>query len=1344
MRTLLAFLLLAVPLGAQAPYLVKDINTTYSQERASSNAQLFTAHGSRVYFIATTKAAGTELWSTDGTNTAIVADVIPGEASSNPGALRSGLGQLLFNARDVDHGTELWTTDGTAAGTKMLIDINPGPNSSEPATGVLHNNRWIFAADNGTNGRELWITDGTAAGTRMVKDLEPGVASSSPRAFAVMGNAVYFVTSTGLWKTDGTEAGTTHIAALLSARNLTTAGNRIFFEGFTSETNWELWVSDGTQAGTRMLPEILPGVQPAFSSQLSAPPTVLGNRVVFAADDGVHGRELWVSDGTDEGTHLLLDMIPGATGAFDQRGSFGVLLGDRLYFTGLDAEHGRELWSTDGTAAGTRMTFDLLAGPDGSGAFPTGVVNGKLFFVAYIGGARLWITDGTQTGTRQLNGHGESFEVYAYMRVTGNRLYFAGSTELTGNEPWVSDGTDAGTHMLANIGEDGAPSANPRMFAAADGLLFFHATEGLRNPETNVAEASLWRTDGTASGTFKLLETGQHPPELTAAGRYVFFKDPEHFGEWLISDGTLAGTQSSEEFRRRFGGGKIHALHPFGDDLFVEVGDSYGTTLWKTTPAPYMPATRLTDADASGIIEAGGRYMFFAEKYPYDVGLWITDGTPAGTHPVVPDLHVRYNLSPLAAAQGQAFFLMQRDDEEATKLWKSDGTLDGTVAIKDVPGASGFEIDSTGRRIFIIAGNALWTSDGTEAGTIELAKVKLLGSAGYEDIMKVVGDRVVFVQYDYETSKRSLWGSDGTVAGTKMLMQVYFEEVASIDGVAYFAGGDDAHGIELWTTDGTPEGTKMLLDHNPGPANSSPANFTKMGDEIYFSAYTQGTGNELWALPLTASRANVADAYAGENAQTLRFTVTLSRTSQSAVNVSYTTADLTAHTGQDYVAASGSLTFAPGELSKHVDIQLLGDTAPENNETFSLSLSNGVTATGLIEDDDTSADLGLSIELGGDESDVGARVRITNHGPRGATEVEVEYDGVPNESDATCYSCRIPQIANGDAVLTGSGGSFSSSQAWRSATVHARQSDPNSTNDTVSWTVSDFNDLVMDAAYLTPGQTAHVAATIKSYGPPPTPASTDDSVVSISSPVTGTDGVATFTVTAHKPGTVTLTVGQYHASLAIIVVPAGTSPRWPNGVRFQTDFTAINTEKPVKLTIERIATAPLTGAAPTGDVVVTANGQQLARVTITGKPEVEVPLYFRWLGNVNYEIAYAGDANFLPVVVNRSVYVYRGTPTVTGQLLRTDQPNTYQVKVRVSGAPGAAPTGIVQIFRAATMVGTMTLTPSADGTSAAEGTVTNLPGDDVSVFISYVGDTLYEGKSQEIRFFAPRRRGVHH
>ncbi len=89
------------------------------------------------------------------------------------------------------------------------------------------------------------------------------------------------------------------------------------------------------------------------------------------------------------------------------------------------------------------------------------------------------------------------------------------------------------------------------------------------------------------------------------------------------------------------------------------------------------------------------------------------------------------------------------------------------------------------------------------------------------------------------------------------------------------------------------------------------------------------------------ARIRVADARAKEGKDaSLDFAVTLSRAASHEVSVDYATKDGTAAAGADYTAASGTLTFAPGETAKTVSVALLDDSHDEGKETFSLTLSN--------------------------------------------------------------------------------------------------------------------------------------------------------------------------------------------------------------------------------------------------------------------------------------------------------------------------------------------------------------------------------------------------------------------
>jgi hypothetical protein len=111
------------------------------------------------------------------------------------------------------------------------------------------------------------------------------------------------------------------------------------------------------------------------------------------------------------------------------------------------------------------------------------------------------------------------------------------------------------------------------------------------------------------------------------------------------------------------------------------------------------------------------------------------------------------------------------------------------------------------------------------------------------------------------------------------------------------------------------------------------------------------------APSLSVNDASVAEGDAGSKNAT--FTVSLSAASPTPVTVDYATADGSATAPDDYAAAGGALTFAPGETSKQVTVAVAGDLLDEPHETYSLNLSNASGATlgrarglGTILDDD--------------------------------------------------------------------------------------------------------------------------------------------------------------------------------------------------------------------------------------------------------------------------------------------------------------------------------------------------------------------------------------------------------
>ncbi|MBW1830705.1 MAG: hypothetical protein JRJ10_03245 [Deltaproteobacteria bacterium] len=359
----------------------------------------------------------------------------------------------------------------------------------------------------------------------------------------------------------------------------------------------------------------------------------------FQANDGVGGSELWKTDGTSAGTQRVKDIWPGANGS-----DSGPMLriGDLWFLRASDGTHGSELWASDGTEDGTRMVMDIQEGPDGSSPQGFAAFEGLLFFAADDGlnGQEVWMSDGTQDGTQLLVDLSPTNANPRSLTAVGSTLYFVATDPSAGHELRKTDGTAEGTALVKDI-LLGSGSGGVGRLTAFDDVLYFRATRDLH----------LWRSEGTSETTSTVTTAVMFVNGLTVVESTLFFSaDDAVERELWKSDGTSEGTEL------------VHDIHDSGDSI----------------------PEHLTNRN--------GLLFFRADDGENGVELWASDGTTGDTALLSDIWAGDTSSSPIPVDDGADTFgifqdivvFFADDGEHGLELWKSDGTPEGTVLVKDI------------------------------------------------------------------------------------------------------------------------------------------------------------------------------------------------------------------------------------------------------------------------------------------------------------------------------------------------------------------------------------------------------------------------------------------------------------------------------------------------------------------------------------------------------------------------------------------------------------------------------------------------------------------------------------
>lgn len=455
------------------------------------------------------------------------------------------------------------------------------------------------------------------------------------------------------------------------------------------------------------------------------------------------------------------------------------------------------------------------SGDDGDsgdgGSSATSVLPSEHFFIGDDGSAgvpssarQLWITDGTEVGTRKVKDIVPGGDPnMTQLTVAGDRLFFT-ANDGGGTALWVSDGTEDGTQRV-NMPE---ATAGPNRLTAMGNDIYFRATHQTKGIE-------LWFSDGASSGTdvVKDIFPGSHsyPDLLTAKGSRLYFSANDGVGsgsqggnhqELWRTDGTEAGTEAV---------------------AFIQQGTGLGS---------------LYNAWAKDMVVMNDRLYFAAHDGDLGIELWASDGSLGDAELVREINEGDHDSQPRAfRVAGDNLFFFASDEDRAEqsaglsyRLWKSDGTEDGTqrieIANDDIAMLSPSDdpMIAVGDRVYVAVHNTdkhtaraleLWTTDGGDLEKVVAMEESVL--AGPRIRWAAVGDSLYFIAYATDDRTfRGIWKADGTD-----LTLVDSFSGGTAGGLPFIAGSDGETLLfqrqgEMWRTNGTESGTVMVKDICPG------------------------------------------------------------------------------------------------------------------------------------------------------------------------------------------------------------------------------------------------------------------------------------------------------------------------------------------------------------------------------------------------------------------------------------------------------------------------------------------------------------------------------------------------
>jgi ELWxxDGT repeat protein len=600
-------------------------------------------------------------------------------------------------------------------------------------------------------------------------------------------------------------------------------------------------------------------------------PIGVGNFLVFAATDALHGRELRGCRPPAGPVELLSDLEPGR-GSSDPTNLCNVS-GGVAYFSAWTQETGRELWQI--TSADDKLQVllakDIVPGPMSSDPVPMGCVNHMMAFYAGTiqNGQEPWVA-GIRNGDVSLlknliPGPPGSLPMGVSATAAGERVVFnAIDNSDRGLTLWSTDGSPDGTIRLADLDDH---SSGP--LGLGDGFFICQhqpdlGTELWYSPRADQAPALLVDLiPGKQSG---------FPEQIQTWGSSILFRAeaPNAGKEPWISDGTAAGTRLLLDINPGPGSSEPERFTEAGSFVYFVADDGvHGKELWRTggtaesTTLVYDVRTGAAGSNIFSMTGCGDGVVFAADDGESGEELW--GSAVEGTTKLLADI----NPGPGDAGPHEMFYLegsvffAATNPQYGREFWRlqvasGEVIIAGDINLMPAPNASSAPREITPFKSGAVMaaydttfGEELWIVHSPEQVDLVLDIFTGIGSSSIGEI--TAGDTGVWFRAEDADHGIELWFSDGTGTGTHMAHDIdgagssvpsglFFH-----NGCLYFSADAPESGREPYRVCSN-GALQMLADIAPGKSSSDPDQFTVAGDVIYFVAEEAEHGRELWQV----------------------------------------------------------------------------------------------------------------------------------------------------------------------------------------------------------------------------------------------------------------------------------------------------------------------------------------------------------------------------------------------------------------------------------------------------------------------------------------------------------------